>query len=388
MSFNLPFGFDTADGVTKLPANPTGSGGTSEVVGTPVPADQVSVSSNSGAIPTIENYDDSPTIERAEQATSQGKLKMSWAACLSFITVLGRGTFVTDSFGNVWRILSSSIQRFRSGFQMGNLSYTAESISFDSPPDDFQMIPSELGIDIIKYPRYFFSLYPQGNDFTDIVGVAPNTATRAQVKMAIIRAIQTYRDSPYFPPQGSTSLNGTIQNNVINSFLSSLIPSLNGAAENTINVSGDAGCQLAIAAASEVIQKLWFQLDTPYLAGFEVTWTQYFFAPVYENPGGYVESPVGIVPDYFISPSQDGSNTIFDQMALVNPQCYSANGESGGTVNISWLRKADEVVYERTWFRVTHKWVGSPIGHWDAQIYSGGERPSSPSDYLPLPTNA
>ena len=142
---------------------------------------------------------------------------------------------------------------------------------------------------------------------------------------------------------------------------------------------------MAVAAAGEIIQKLWYQEDTPYVAGFQVTWSQYYFAPVYENPGGYVENPFGIVPDYFLSPSQDGSNTIFDLMAQINPQCYSDNGSSNGNVNISWLRKADEVEYQRTWFKVTRTWIGSPIGHWDAQIYSGGERPQLPANYLPLP---
>lgn len=378
--FWLPFGFNRADGATQLPSQPSGSGGTPQPVGTPIPSNDLSTYSNDGSNITIEEEPDSPEIERAEQATAQHRMKMAWTAAVNLIAVIGRGTFVTDSFGNIWRILSSKIQSMRGSAAM--LSTTAESISFDSPPDDFQMTPSELGIDIIKYPRYFFNLYPLGTDFTDVVGVALNTATRAQVKNAIIRAIQTYRDSPYFPPQGQTSLNGTVQNQVINSFINSLIPTITDSSnESSINVTADAGCQLAIAAASEIINKLWFQLDTPYLAGFEVTWTQYFFAPVFENPGGYVESPIGIVPDYFMSPAQDGSNTIFDQMAAINPQCYSSDGTTGGITSISWLRKADEVVYERTWFRVTHKWVGSPIGHWDSDIYSGGNRPTVPSDY-------
>ncbi len=391
--FWIPTGFNRADGTTNLPSQPSNSGGPLAKVGTPNPVGQTSSFSNAldGSTPTIEEDGTSPEIERAEQATSQHRLKMAWQEALNLLSVMGRGTFLTDSFGNIWRVLSSKINHIRSGgADMGELSYTAESISFDSPPDDYQMIPVELGIDIIKHPRYFYALYPSGTDFVDSVGtpVTGPFATRAAVKMAIIRAIQTYRDSPYFPPVGSTAMNGTVQNNVINYFIQSLIPTLVGSnSETQIDISGDAGSLLAAAAAGEIIYKLWNQLDTPYIAGFQVAWSQYYFAPVFENPGSYVESPIGIVPDYFLSPSQDGSDTIFDQMGNINPQCFSASGApiEGANFNISWLRKADEVEYQRTWFKVTRTWIGSPIGHWDAQIFSQGNRPSSPSDYLPLP---
>lgn len=386
MAFWLPFGFNRADGETPLPPQPTGSSGGTNIVGTPTPAGDLVIFSNSGNVPTVEEEVDSPEIERAEQATFQHRFKMSWAAALSYIVVLGRGTFVTDSFGNTWRVLSSKIQSMRGG--MASLSVVAESISFDSPPDDYQMIPVELGIDIIKHPRYFFALYPSGNDFTDVVGTAPNTATRAQVKQAVIRAIQTYRDSPYFPQAGQVTMNGILQNTIINYFIQSIIPtSATSASEISIDVSGDPGCLLAIAAGSEIIQKLWNQEDTPYLTGFQITWSQYYFAPVYMNPGGYLEDPFGIVPNYFLSPSQDGSNTIFDLIANTNPQCYSVTGFPDGGVDISWLRKADEVEYQRTWFKVTRTWIGSPIGHWDPQLYLGGpstHRPNVVGDYLSI----
>lgn len=387
MPWRLPVGFDNADGVTPVPLQPKGSGGNNLPVGVPNPAgDLISnandedFDANGNSCTIAQSPDELPEIERAEQATFSGSFRMIWRAALSFIGVVGRGTFVQDSFGNIWRILSSKLKGERGG--TGLFTLVGESISFDSPPDDYQMTPVELGLNIIKYPRYFYSLYPSGSDFTDMVGVTPNQATRAQVKQSVICAIQTYRDSPFFP--SVSQINGLVQNQIISAVTGNLIPTLVGSATNQVDISGDAGSLLAVAAAGEIIQKLWFQIDTPYIAGFQVTWSQYYFAPVFENPGGYIESPVGIVPDYFISPAQDGSNTIFDQMAAINPQCYSDDGTPGGNVNISWLRKADEVDYQRTWFKVTRTWIGSPVGLWDAQIFSGGERPTAPSDYLPL----
>jgi len=390
MPWRLPVGFDKADGVTPLPLQPKGSGGGSVPVGVPDPAGDLTTQANNADFDASGNHctvaqppDGLPEIERAEQATFSASFRMVWKSALSFIGVIGRGTFVQDSFSNVWRILSSKLKGERGG--TGVFTLVGESISFDSPPDDYQMTPSELGLDIIKYPRYFYALYPSGTDFMDLVGVAPNQATRAQVKQAVIRAIQTYRDSPYFPAQGQVTINGIVQNSIVNYFISSLIPTIlpPSSNETAIDVSGDPASLLAIAAAGEIIQKLWYQIDNPYIAGFEITWSQYYFAPVYENPGGYIENPVGIVPDYFISPD-GGVHTIFDQMAAINPQCYSSDGTSSGTTNISWLRKADEVDYQRTWFKVTRKWIGSPVGHWDLQIYSGGNRPIVPTDYLPL----
>ena len=410
----LPTGFNRADGKTPLPSNPPSGFGASATVGTPTPDGSLIIQSSAGdGVYEIEEDVDSPEIERAEQGTVMHSLTMGWIAATNFLATFGRGSFQQDSFGNIWRVLSNKIKSLRG--DRASLQYTAESISFDSPPDEFQITPSDLGIDIIKYPRYFFALYPSGDDYTTTVGTGSNIATVAQVKQAIIRGIQTYRDSPYFPAQGTLTVNGVVQNNIVSNFIAGLVPTpvsnTGTGSEVSIDVSGNASCLLAIAAANEIIQKLWFQLDTPYIAGWDIVFTQYFFQPVYMNPGGYIEDPSFIVPDYFLQPApqnslargdltspwgnQDtlppvngahgvGGPTIFDQMALLNPQCYSSTGTSSGATNISWLRKADEVVFERTWFRRTMRWSGSPIGHWDQNIFQQGPRPSVPSDYLPL----
>ncbi len=152
MSWRLPFGFSFADGETQIPNQPLGQSG-SGLVGTPDPTGDIQVFGNNSGVDAngnpikIQQSDGSPEVERAEQATFQSRLKTTWEACKSFMYVLGRGTFVTDENGNIWRVLSSKIQRLRGGF--GELSVTGESISFDSPPDDYQMTPVELGINII-----------------------------------------------------------------------------------------------------------------------------------------------------------------------------------------------------------------------------------------------
>ena len=395
MAFWIPTGFDRADGVTALPSQPKGSSAGNRTSGTPNPYGQMLTLGENGQ---VEEEVDSPEIERAEQATFQHRLKASWDTCVNLITFLGRGTFLKDSFGNTWRVLSSKIQSARGG--RGTLSVTAESISFDNPPDDFQMIPVDLGIDILKHPRYSWALSPTAEDSGISTVVGDTTIYYSDIKESIIRMIQSYRDAPQFP--SAQYVNGLIQSNILSQIKNGKIQihypnsSYNpGATPLTplpwdgvtahkpagnmpfyligipVSSSPNDAINIAIAAAKEVISKLWKQEDNPYVVGFQLTWTQYFFAPVYLNPGGYQENPWGIVPAYFLSPSQDGSNSIFDNIAYINPQCYSNDRTTGGSLSISWLRKSDEIEYQRTWFKVTHTWIGSPIGHWDNDLFKG-----------------
>ena len=387
-------------------------------MGTPTPAGAITIQSPKGGTDyTTEECVDSPEIERAEQATATHRMTCSWSNALAFLGVLPRGLFVRDTGMNVWRILSSKIKSLASG--KSELSYTAESISFDSPPDDFQMTPNQLGIDITKHPRYSWALLPYVSDQSTFVTIGDFRVYYTDIKSSIMRAIQTYQDSPIYP--NSDTINGLVQNSILSQIKSGKIqvtvPNPNfvpqfakfavGVTDISMNWDGT-NAQLALmpfyvqnltllvpvnlnntndpiviafSAAAEIISKLWRREDTPYVVGFEMVWSQYFFAPVYENPGGYIEDPIGIVPDYFVSPTQDGTTTIFDLLAQYNPQCYSQSGMSGGDVDISWLRQADEVEYQRTWFKVTRKWIGSPIGHWDKDLYTQGPRPQNSNDF-------
>lgn len=414
--FWIPTGIDNADGVTPLPSQPLGSGGGSATVGTPDKANSVQVTDGLGGNQISVNEDpESPIIERAEQATAEHRLKMSWLACRNLLAGLGRGTFLQDTNLNVWRVLSSRIKRVRAG--VGELSYVAESISFDSPPDEFDCSPVELNLSIMKHPRYYYALnaftvnpiFGGQNDFTTPAGDPNNpTVTVAQVKQNIIRAIQTYMDSPYIPnPNGLASaenivLVGMVQSNIVAQMMNLTVPTLHTSVvsgspasffETAVDISNSICLQFAAAAAGEIIQKLWHQIDTPYIVGWQMVWSQFYFAPpplngvLSFNPGGYTEDPTAIVPDYFIVPTQTpGDPDIFSSFFQINPQCYDS--EPSGNTSISWLRKADHIEYQRTWFKVTRTWIGSPVGYWDTELFSNVTRPhpvgSYPFGYIPL----
>ena len=426
MSFILPCGFNRGDGVTVLPASPYGSAG-SGIVGTPIPAGCCIITSNSGSLITLEEMPDSPTIERGTQCTAQHRFKCSYQDGLNLLAAIGMGTIVQDSFGNIWRVLTCSLQSMEGTAAV--LGTVSESVSFDVPPDEFQCNSVDLGIDIIKHPRYFPNLYPTNAELGTFVG---------QVKEAIIRAIQSYRDSPFFPSASNLYglLNGQVQN-IQTSSLSNgtwiiAVPNVNfqpqfdfvadtviqdgtgvvvplpAAIANgqvndpSIHVSVNANAlanpsiQLARAAAQEIITKLWRMEDSPYLAGVELKWTQYYFLPPILNLGSYLEDPDYVVPNYFLQPDRPigelpprggisyptaGSDNIFQYNASANPQDYSSDGTKYGETQISWLRKGDEISYERTWFKITYTWVGSAIGYWDFQLYGASNRPTVPSDY-------
>lgn len=432
---NYPTGFDWGDGITNLPTQPFGTGG-SGTFGTPLPSSAITVAyppGNSSQPP--EETADSPEIERAEQATVMHTFKMSWNDGKALIVGLGRGVFLQDSFGNITRILSSKIKKMR-GNQC-EITIIAESISFDTPPDDFQIDPVDLGLDLIKHPRYSWAILPITSDSSTSVTVGDTVINYVSVKSSIIRLIQSYRDSPFFP--SADQINGLIQNNIMaqlnNGFLNVQVPNpdfdpnpadgviadppnWNGANANkpTGNypyaivavpvdlTNPDDPLAIALAAAKEIISKLWRQEDVPYLVGYRIRWTQYFFAPPYLNPGGYLENPLNVVPSYFMQPetlqmslargdfaspfnNQDtispitGGPTIFDELTHFNPQAYATNGLSDGPLNISALRKADEYVYQRTWFAKTSVWDISMIGFFDPDYYSGGNRPQNANDF-------
>lgn len=425
MNPSFPTGLDRGDGVTQLPAQPAGTGGL-DTFGTANPSGAV-VQQYQGPSQPPQEDPASPEIERAEQGTIVHKLRMAWQDGLAYITALGRGVFLEDSSGNITRILSAKLNSVRG--DQSELIITAESISFDSPPDDWQVIPIDLGIDIIKNPRYSWALSPVAGDNGTYAMKGDIPISFTSLKSSLIRLIQTYRDAPFFP--SADQINGLIQNNVM-SQLSSLDTDLtwvdlqvptgnynNGTylgfnpnlpvsdpprwdgffadlpAGNyqyaVVGVPVDLTSNtdpivIAIAATKEIISKLWRQEDTPYATAYQVTLSIYTFAPIFLNPGGYIESPVGIVPDYFMSPSQDGTDTIFDDLANLNPQDYSIDGTRGGAekVNISWLRKSDETEYQRTWFRTTSTWIGAPIGSWDSDLYNQNDRPQNASEFNQL----
>ena len=213
MNPNYPTGFDRGDGVTALPTQPKGTGGFG-TFGTPNAAGQLInqfPGSDTGGTQPEQESPDSPEIERAEQGTIVHKLRMAWNDGLDYITGIGRGLFLQDSFGNVTRVLSAKLNSLK--FGQAELIITAESISFDSPPDEFQVVPVELGIDIIKHPRYNWALSPVAGDDGTYATVGETTVSFVDMKSCLIRMIQTYRDAPFFP--SANQVNGIIQTNVL-----------------------------------------------------------------------------------------------------------------------------------------------------------------------------
>jgi hypothetical protein len=364
MAGELPVGFDRADGVSGR-------------IGTATPAGSILYQTSSGAMTiddvTIEELPDSPDIERAEQATISKTYRMSWTECLNRIAFIGRGTYAEDSFGNGYLVLSCSIKHEPGG--TGLMTIVMEAKTFDSPPDEFSIVPVELGVNIIKHPRYFYAFLGTGYGSTE----------ELQNQM-VIRLLQDYFENT----------NANYRNAIITMLTDSAgVPtgvgdqpphwnSDTGAYDDGSLVSGTA---IAKAAAIEIIQKWWRGEETPYVVGYEMTFSQYYFVSPFLNPGGYIEDPMTEsypqLPEYFYSRDfpPNAANTIFDYMPAINPQCYSDDGTSLGSVNISWLRKADQVEYQRTWFKKTMTWLGSPVGQWDIDLYTNGPRPSAAGDY-------
>ncbi len=356
---DLPWGFDRADGLEGR-------------AGTATPSGAIVIQGGGGVTNiddmALEELPDSPEIERAEQATITKTYRMSWNEALTRISFLGRGSLVYDSFGNLYLVLSAHIKHEQGG--TGLLTVVMESKSFDSPPDEFSIVPVELGINIIKHPRYFYAFLGEGYGST--------TELRNQM---VIRLLQDYMENT------SANYRDAIIR-LLNDSLSSEAgsgatqpPAWNRTTETyeTGTVSGTDGAK---KAALEIIQKWWRGEETPYVVGYELTWSQYYFVSPWLNPGGYVEDPmtesVPQLPEYFFSRvfPPDVNDTIFDFLPYINPQCYSDDGTYAGAVNISWLRKADQVDYQRTWFKITRTWIGSPVGFWDEQLYTTDNRPN------------
>ena len=437
-SFVIPVGLDSADGVTKLPVQPFGSAGKPTIVGTPLPtANYVIFGANYDGT-FIQEQAGSPRIERAEQCTCEHTLEVDKASGLIFFENMPRGTVVSDTGGNIWRVLSCDYTRSSDTNVL--FHYVMESLSFDSPPDDFDISEVSLDLFIIKHPRYWRWLCPYARD-AELVQLGDTAVgSITHIKEALIRICQNYIESPFYPSQNMTqnylqaniiqNLNdGTFQIPVTNKSFDPGKPNVapvpwdgNAASFGSLanqncpyylvpvtyawqNDDPSFGpIHMAIAAATELISKLWRQEDTPYIPAYEIVWVQRFFQTVYINPGGYLEDPRDVVPKYFMGepdkgfanvgsiprglqgsvgvanaggnldhvPAAGSSNgSILDYLVTVNPQLFSSDGTSDGDLVISSLRTSDSIQYERTWFAVTHKWKVACVGKWDPDLYLG-----------------
>lgn len=317
MPLVIPVGLERADGLGGRPGTTTPAGA---VVAT--------------ATTYFEEEKTSPSIELAEQATVVHSYKCDWDTALSLVTFPSpyyRGNTFVDSFGNVFKILSTMIQYLPGGH--ARVEIISEATSFGLPPDEFHVEVVEFNPALQKHPRYAGLGASKLLTMTQRILYASNTA---QQTVAL-----TQIDTDFPPPDPVT------------------------------NPRTDKN-----ACAHELANKLMRGEETFYLPGFRVSWTRYFALPQLMNPGGYIEDPVdGGLPSYFWSNDQTPTgNNIFEFLAAsVAPQFF--------TSGISWLRLSDTQEYSRTWFRITHSWLGGPaggnnvngfyfFGHWDTDIYS------------------
>ena len=188
----LPSGIDWADGLNGN-------------LGTPSPASAVKANASAGAVSTVasipvEELPDSPTIERAEQATITHSYILPYAEAINKISIYGRGTLTKDSVDNYYRVLSSSLTRMKGN--MARLQIVSEALTYDNPPDEFQIVPVELGVDILKHPRYFYALMPS-NQIPGFTG-DDDTDEQKTIKQQIIRLIQVYRENPTTPSDNNS----------------------------------------------------------------------------------------------------------------------------------------------------------------------------------------
>ncbi len=322
-----PSMFDRADGIDH------GAG----VVGTATPAGAVKAVTASGDATWFEELPNSPEIERAEQGTIRHTFKCDWQSAMDNIAAVGRGLFLVDSFGNESRVLSAKITHGRGADEDGDGSdctfeVIAESISFDTPIDDFDADDVEENIDIVWHPRYSSVRQYNLNSSGGIINGALWTG---------YQIVKFVRDA--------AALGNTItQNDNIANLNSTKI------ADSTV-----------LALAIELVNKMRRGETEFYFSGLRVTWTQYFYLPPLMDSGGYIQDPVtqGGLPAYFWSDTGEvgGNNTLEYLTLLTNPDIYGDG--------FSWLRKADKRGFQRIWHRLTRTWIGAPLGHWDSDLY-------------------
>lgn len=391
----LPCGGDRADGAG-------GRMGTATVAGQVISQYAGPDTLKNEADMPIEEEADSPVWENGEQITVTHRFHGGWNNISTMLGFLHRGMIRMDiSNGYYYKLVSATGQHKDAGH--GTLQTVEECMSGDTPPDRFEIVPVDLGLSIMKHPRYFNSFV--GNAKIPATLAAGDTvggygSVTEQTNQMVIRLLQdyfenttaAYRDAlvnMLISSLGSVAGAGTVQ------------PpkgAMNGDTWNWTDVGAKVmGTDMAKAAAIEIVQKYWRGEENPVLVGFNLSWTEYFWTPFPLNPGGYIEHPVkdpdtgvaGPLPaflwDVKFPPSESdaGLFDIFVLMCFRNPQCYSDNGRATGTTRISWRREADREVRERTFFGVEHRWVGSPVGHWDEQLYSKHAAPSRYENYLP-----
>jgi hypothetical protein len=345
MSTSLPLGgpssiFDRADG-----SSPT-LGGVAEPSGALKINTATGNTVVNGFVPFWYEMSDSPEIESGEQTTIVHKYNCDYYTAQIYLVIYCRGTYLTDSQGNQSRVLSSRITPVpKTGMRGIILTITSEGSLplFPNPPDEFDIETVELNPALEKHPRYSDLTYKQ---------------------RYLVR-------------------NSNIVDNVdLSQQYTNLINSID---TSSVNPPG----ALQYKEAKEMLFKQHKGEESFYLAGYKITFTQYYWYPAILNPGGYIEDPVsqGSLPYYYWSSTgKPNGLSIFSSTATQNPNLYpispplNANPATLPPYGLSWLRQADTLHLNRTWWKITKTWIGGPLGHWDKELYSRTVQPYQTSE--------
>jgi hypothetical protein len=362
----VPIGYDRADGAPRL--------------GTATPETAIEFESGAGASIPFEEKPESPTIERGDQHTSLHRFTMGWSEAKWRLQQLYRGQVYTDDAlvdeyddePGYWRVLSARATHGEG--ETGELEVVSEKLFSDMPFDEFGIEPVDLGLNILKHPRYLYALSAMEE---------PDPAIRkakAEANHQVIRRLQDYINNVSSPLRDSLiwQLSESITSPEAYTSSVSKTNATTGLKLYTLT-----GTNLAKRAAMEIVNKIWMGEESPYLAGYQLTWSKYYSMPQQLHPGGRIEDPITesspAIPEDFLY--DEYGESVFTAMAYVNPQGYSNDGTRGGTTSLSWLRKADSFRFVRTMFVVTRTWIGAPVGFWDTHLFTGGERPTLPDHY-------
>ncbi len=335
--------------------------------GTPTPAGARQVSQIDAV--TWEEDPDSPQIEFAEQGTIRHSFKTDYATALGFALNNKRGTILVDSNSNYSRVLSCSLNYQKP--DICQVIVVAESLmTADLPPQEFSIDPIEFSPSIEKHPRYF--VYDLNNTLPAVSG-PPST-------------IGNFTPYVILTPYDLFLIRNQIQGT--NFFTQNSFDALVQSIPNPIDKNGSsASIFQRQSAASELVDKLLLGIESAYIPAFRVTWSEFFFygssafpgVNPFLNPGGFIQDPTDVIPAQFWS--IDGSGALNTNIlvpfvlggAMDTTQCPTFYDRG-----ISRLREADQIVYQRTWFKITSVWTGGPIGQFDPNIYSPFASP-----YLP-----
>jgi hypothetical protein len=287
----------------------------------------------------LEELPESPEIEFGEQATFRHSFKSDQNTDLSLASSMPRGSYMRDSVGNIYKVLSTNLNRQRGDFWV--FSVTSEAVSFNNPPDEFHVQTVELNPEIEKHPKLWpivgngvdinpYNLNADGTKITQGVSTGPE----------IVQKIQSAANA--ISSAGAADIKSTM---------------------NALTIPDASVLDLAVNFLYPRYQR---NETTFYLAGFKVVWSSYYWLPPLMDGGGYINDPVtqGGLPPFFWSSdgsASSDSNILLARAKQTNPVIYGKG--------LSWLRLADELNYERTWFHLTRTWIGGPLGNWDKKLY-------------------